>query len=146
MKRNVIKARMEEQGFDFSERDGIIAITRKSDGKTLASSIGPLVQGNLDEFGSENMQRLADYIATPEKERISVNKFRVKVLPEMPSAIGKYLTKYGDISGWAGADTVFIGVEYILFKRDHPEWAPFLPVYDINNTAIFIPVKDGDVE
>lgn len=144
MKRNVIKARMEEQGFDFSERDGIIAITRKSDGKTLASSIGPLVQGNLDEFGSENMQRLADYIVTPEKDRISVIKFRVKVLPETPNLIGNYLDKHGDISGWADTDTAFTGAEYILFKRDHPEWVPFLPVYDINNTAIFVQVKDGD--
>lgn len=103
----------------------------------------------------EKVTKLAvDYAFTPVAEREDEPKFVVAVSPSyykdesvwyLGSRKASYANETGKSIEWYGTEGAyaheFTPKSYAKFLKDYPEWRPFLPDYNADNTNIFVPVE-----
>lgn len=100
------------------------------------------------------MKLLVDYVLTPIDERADEDRFYVKLMPETSDSYPFYLfqTKENMLDSIEidndslGTSYEFTKISYSEAIDNNTEWRPFLPVYNSEDTDVFIPVEDGEDE
>lgn len=153
MKKSEFKRKIEDLGFHIeTDKYGRVKIFTDIDYDDYFMAIGILGTGDLsveaDSLGktekyAKAVKLAVDYAFTPLADREDEPRFYVAIAPGkyLMRQMGEYIILGITERNWASGFTPNTYTQTLL---NQPQWGPFLPPYDADNTDVFVPVEEDD--